>query len=497
MGEQSQLIADVCYLRSLTAQAEEQTSKALFYARLSVKNYNRAWAILERSQSRFGRTARRETPETEKESLIESMSGLSISEHRPAEDAAAPYSSLHTAAFWSLVPRLFRALIHISLLFAHHGLIPEVLYYLGQAEKIAEAVCAPSLMCQCFALIGQQSIRQGKAAKGFSLLRQAENYSSAMPHDQTFTMVQLFLAAYFAKSGESQAGETALVTAERALQQLTTTNFLDSLVHKRPKAESLDVQMHMLKLGEAKPARQPTTKQGRAISKRSASKPAMQQKPTTLTAEEIPVIEAIALYRMKGEILRARIFALMYEGRVDRAANMLENAAAYPCDQQNVVLQALLTSRIHLRQGMDQLISDPVFCVIHESTISCPLIRTSGEPRHRESVSQEPKMRMKPMAPNNQRTKPPVKKTRSKSPSMAKAEADFLRLAHSGIRDVLKLARKTSSTAILHEITDVLGRILVMLSATSSSASRTSVSPFLLAYVLGVLPSLWWSRTAS
>jgi len=489
LSEQSQLIADASYILSLVAQAEEQASKALFYARLSVKNCNQAWNILERSRTKLGRIARRDTPKTEKDHLPELMSELSISEHQPAEDTATRCSSLQTAAFWELVPRLFRGLIHLTSILAHHGLIPEVLYYLGRAKKIAEAVHAPCLIGQCLALMGQFRNRQGEVVKGALLLQQAEKVLPGMPHDQRFAAVQSVLAVHFAKGREPQAGETAFATAEKVLQQLTTKSFLESLSHKRPKTESLTMQMEMLILGGTKPARQAGTNRGRAVTKKSVSKPAAQPIPSQHTDEEIPAIEAILLNRMKGEFLRARILALIREERVDRAANLLEDAAAYPSDQQGVVLQALLTARVRLHQGLDQLISDPVFCVIHESTISCPSIRTLGE-THPKIISQDPKTRNKTTASSKQIIKIPAKKTRPRSPSIAKAEADFLRLAHSGMKEVLGLARRTSPTTILHEVSDVLGRILVVLSATSSSAAKNSVSATLLAYVLGTLPSL-------
>lgn len=487
LSEQSQLIADACYLRSLLAQAEEQPPTALFFARLSIKNCNQAWTVLARSHGKPSKTARKAIQETNKDLLVESMSELSISEDQAAENTITPYSSLDTIAFWSLVPRLCRGHMHISSLFAHHGLIPEVLYYLGQAQKIAGVVNTPIITGQCLATAGQLSIRQGGAAEGASLLQQAETILCKMPQDQKFAAVQSMLAAYYTRSGKSQAGEAAFATAEKLLQKLTTTDFLNGLVHKRPEIEILDVQMQLLTLEKPKPVRQPATRQGRPVSKKSTIALANQQRPSTLLVEAIPAIEAITLTRSKGELLRDRIPALLYEGRIDRAAILLGNAAAYPCDQRNVVLQALLTSRIRLRQGLDRLISDPVFCVLHESTISCPSTRPTGGSWRRQSASQEPKSRTKITTSTTQRNKGPAKKMRPRSPSMSKVETDFLRLAHSGMKEVLSLARKVSSTKTLHEITDVLGRILLMLSATSST-SRNPISANLLAYVLGMLP---------
>lgn len=486
LSEQSQLIADACYLHSLLAQAEGGTSKALFYARLSVKNCNQAWTILERSQGSSSRTVRKAVPETNETALLESMSDLSISEDQVTENTATPYSSLHTPPFWSLIPRLCRQNIHVSSLFAHHGLLPEARYYLGQAMKVAEAVHAPCFIGQCLGLTGDLLIRQGEPIEGGSLLRQAEDLLSGMPHDQIFAMVQSTLAAYFIKCGESQAGEIALTKAEKTLQQLTSSSFLDSLVHKNPRTEDLDVHMQLLTLEKSVPVRQHPTKQARSVAKTPTSTSMTRPKTSTASAEYLPAIDAIALNHRKGGLLRHRISAVMYGGQIDRAVLLLEDAAAYPCNQKDVVIQALLMSQIRLRQGLGQLVSDPVFCVLRESTISCPSIRPSGDSRRGQSVPQEIKTRTKATPSISQRSKGPVKKMRPRSPSMSKPEVDFLCLAHSSMKDILKLAQQVSSVTTLHEITDVLGRILVMLSATSSSASRNPGSANVLAYVLGL-----------
>ena len=484
-SERSQLTADACHIHSSLAVAEGLPSEALFHARLSVKNCHRAWAILEHSL-RTDTIARNGIGESPKDSVVEAMSGLSIAEAPPAEDISTPYSALQAAAFWTLVPRLFRSLTHISLLFAHHGLIQEARYYLEQSQKVAEAVRAPSLIGQCTALLGQQLIRSGRVDDGSVMLRQAETVLSGLPRDRNSAMLQLFLAAHHAERGEFQAGETAFAIAEKTIQNLMTKSYVDSLIYKLPIVEPLDMQMSGLTLEEPKMTRQPPKKQGRAILKTTTVKPPEPQKPSGPAAGEVPGIEVIALSRTRSEILRGRIASSIRAGRLDVAASLLEAVATHHYVQQDVVPQALVTSQMHLCQGLERLINDPVYCVLPESSISCPSIRTTTA-RRRPSTAKLPQTGTDTTSSRDKRNKVVAKKPRPRSPSLVKAEADFLRLAQEGMNSVFSLARRVSSTATIHQITDVLARVLIMRSATSSPALNAQVSANRLAHALGKL----------
>ena len=485
-SERCQLVSDAHYVHSLLAAAEGLHSEALLYARLSVKNCQRAWAILERSLSRKDRTVRNGITDGEKDSIVEAMSEVSISERPPAENTPAPHSALQAAAFWTLVPRLFRGLTHIALLFANHGLTQEVRYYLEQGQKVAEGVRAPSLIGQCCVLLGQHSVRSGTIDDGSLLLQQAETVLSGVPHDRHFAMLQLFLAKHHTDRGDHQAGEAASATAEKTVQHLMKKRFLDRLIHKLPVVEALDLQMSGLSLEEPETTTQPPKNQGRTVARKPRVKSAGQQKPPMPASEEIPGFEVIALNRIKSEIIRSRINRSTCAGRLEDAASLLEEVAANSCGQQDVIAQALVASQVHLCQGLERLISDPVYCVIPESAISCPSIRAFSE-RRRPSTAKLPEARTTTTTAREQRNKGVFKKARGRGPSPARAKVDFLRLAQEDLSNVLSMARKYSSTVTLNQMTDVLARILIMLSATSSLALNSQVSPTRLVYALGKL----------
>lgn len=480
----SQVTADAYYVHSLLAIAEGQRSKALFFARLCVKTCHRSWAILERSQNRVDGAVRKGPIESETDPLVDGMSELSIS--ASAGNTSTPYSMLSGVAFWTLVPRIVRGLNHLSLLFSYNGLYPEVQYYLQQGQKVAKAVQAASLNSQITALLGNCLIRSGDADEGVLLVKQAEILVSGLPRDRYYASLQLFLANHHTKQGELRAGESAIGVAESTIQTLVAKSFVDSLGQRRSTATTLEIDISALTLEEAKSARPPPRRQRQTISKRPQSKSVAQCDSSNFSSEEAPAVEVIALHRMRGEIIRGRIFAKLSEGGLDAAASLLNEANAYSRGQQDLVLQALLASRVRFRQGLEHFVSDPIFCVIPESTISCPAIKACSSDRlDKQNKSRSPPKGRSATSSRSATGKAVAKKIKPRSLSPTTDDAKLLRLAQDEISNVFRLATTSSPTAIVHEISDVLAKVLMVLSAVSSANSRTTISPGVLLYFLG------------
>ncbi len=496
MSEKSQLIADAFYVYSSLAAAEGLSANAIYLARLSVRNLQRAWAYLERSRNRNDRNLQGGSAASEKESLVEAMSKFSLSE-RPSDhgETASPISTLHAAAFWKLVARLFRGLTHTSLLFAAHGLIPEVRYYLQQSQMIAKAACAPRLLGQYFALLGQQATRSGDIDEATSLLQQAEANLSSVQPDRNYAMLQVFLGTYHTRSQDFQASGLAFATAEKTIQSLISRSFFNRLICKESKAEDLDLEMSALTLQEAKTSRQTPRCQGRITSKKNSTKSSADHEAFTSSVKDIPAIEVIGLNRIRGEIVRRRIHSSIREGNLEVAASMLEVARDHTYGHQCAVLQALLTSQLYFRQALERLASDPVLCVVSESTVSCPSTKSSSDGKRRQGPVNASSASTDSASSRLQRNRSISKTSRAKAQCVAKPEVDLLRLAQEAMSNVFSLARQVSSTSTLHDVSDILGNILITLSAspTSTSALGNPVSANLLLYVLGTfLKSMLW-----
>ena len=479
----SQTIAEAYHVHSLLAAAEGQSSTALFLARLCVKNCHRSWAILERSQSRIDGAIRNGPIESENDPLVDGMSELSIS--ASTGNTSTPHSMLSGVAFWTLVPRIVRSFNHLSLLFSYHGHYPEVRYYLQQGQRIAKAVEAASLDSQITALLGNYSIRSGGVDEGVLQVQQAEDLIFGLPRDRHYASLQLFLATHYAKQGEWKAGNCAIEVAETTIQNLVAKRFVDTLINTRSAAATLEIDISALTLQEANPVRPLQSRQRQPISKKPKSKPVSQRDSSKAPSSEAHDVDVLVLRRLRGDLNRWRVNAKMSEGSLEAAASLLYDTYAGLCDQQDPVPQALLASRIRFRQGLEHFTSDPVFCVIPESSISCPAIRTcNGDSQDKQNKSSSSPKSRNVTSSKAATAKASTRKNRSRSLSLGKDQMKLLRLAQDQISGVFGLAM-TSSTAIMHEISDVLGKILMVLSTVSSANSRTPVSPGVLSYFLG------------
>ena len=480
----SQLTADAYYVHSALAAVEGQLSKALFFARLCVKNCQRSWAILERSQNRVDGATRKGASGSENDPLVDGMSALSIS--ASTECTSARHSMLSGIAFWSLVPRLVRGLTHLSLLFSYNGLYSEVRYYLQQGQEVAKAVEAASLNSQITALLGSYSIRSGEVSEGVLLVQQAENLVTGLPCDRSYASLQLVLATHHTKQSELRAAECAIGIAESTIQNLVAKSFIDNLVQRHSRAPTLEIDLNALTIQEARPARTNQSRQRQANSKKLQSKSVTERDAPKLSSEEAPAIEVFALQQMRGEMIRGRINVKISGGALDAAASLLSETIAHARDQQDLVLQALLASRIHFHQGLEHFVSDPVLCVIPESILSCPAVKvcTSDIQDKQIRLSSPPKSKSNKSS-RSATGKPLAKKVKPRSPSLAKDQVKFLRLAQDEITKVFRLATSASATATVHEISDVLGKVLMVLSAVSAASSRNSISPGVLSYFLG------------
>ena len=490
----SLLITDAYHVHSLLAEAEGRSISALYFARLSVKSNQRSWAILEKSNGKKFKAENKNQDTSTDENLAGQFSEMSIGEDRVADmNQSVPFAR-NFAAFWSLVPRLFHGFVRLSQIFAFHGLFSEVKYYLEQAQKIADSVKAPAFIGQYSSLMGE-CLRAGSDwHKGLENLQTAEDTLSAIPHDRNYVQLHVSFARHHTEHGDWPTAQSAFAKAEQTLQSLMTKDFLGGLIHQPPQSEGFELQLGALRIQETKTTRHPSSKNKQATStKKATSKQVINQVPAKGLPEEIAAAEAVVLNQIRRGILRRRILAILCHGSLVSAAALLEGEAFLSSDQYDLVQQALVTSQIQLRQGIKRLISNPVYCVLQESTISCPSIRAIA--RQHQAQQKSPAGCQDTLRANVGRPtkgKGSVMRTRRRSPARNESEMDLLVLAQTGLDQIHKLAKTHASTNTLHEIAAVLGKILMMLSATPLGPSSQPASPTFIAYILGSsIPYVW------
>lgn len=474
----SQMFADIAHVQSLLAAAKGHYSQSLLYARQSVKLNHRAWAILERPRTEAINLGVPKPSAKDFDTLSDSMSEISISKPKAAQTLSTTYAALGGAAFWSLVPRLFHSVQHLSEVFAHGGLFPEARYYSEQGMKIADAVHASNFKSQSLGLLSNHLVRSGDFEEGASLIDQAGNAAS-LQRDQYFATLYMYLASKHLSQGDWRSAETACIIAQETVEKLTSTHFVDGLIYEAPIRKDLDVQMSELVLEECVPSQRRQTKP-RLPATRPVSKPIKVTTAKDLGSKRACASEMSQLFRMKCELLRQRAFIAMSSNNLEMASGHLIDAVTELGVSRDTVAQGTLSSRLCHRQALEKMAADPVFGVLPESTVALPSTNSVGNIQDRS-----PKSSVSITPPRKLQTKAVVKRTKQMYSPPNDDFVDLLRKAHDGLNAIYVRARTTDSTTAVHSVTDIMAKTLLMLSATTPCRTKNSASPTFVVYVTG------------
>ena len=474
-----QTFADVAYIQSSLAAAKGEFSKAMLLSRRSLKLNRRAWAMLARSRSKAAILDCVKPSDGVVDLLAHSMTEMSVSKPQDVQNLPTAYAALQGVPFWPLVPRLFRGLHHLSQIYAHEGLFSETRYYSEESQKIAEAVNAESLKRQALAELGDCFFRSGGCEQGIKLLEQAQRTTFFPQRDRHFAALQLRLASMHSSQGEWRSGEFAAALCEQTLNILVSSNFINSLLHQAPISRSLDVQTNELTLQDHVPARRPQIKR-RLPAKKPGNKPLEQVKPAVSAGKTGAASEMSRLSRMKGDVLRQRALLAMYGHSPDAVSALLTEAAKHLEQAQDHVSHEVLSARLHLRQGLERIASDPVFGILPESTFSHPSTRSLGD-----RLERSPQNSNDTTSPRNLHSKASVRKNRRSLSPLPAYFIDSLHQAQDGIKTVCTLAMTAGTTTSMHSVTDIMAKTLMMLSAITPSKRGSSVSPSFAIYMIG------------
>lgn len=125
---------------------------ALAAAKHAMKIVNSTWCRLEKGEATTTSKSEEDAtsaPETSDGAVSELTTGVSKLQLLPKATIAqkeAESPEIKGAAFWPLVPLLCRTLMHLSHMYAHHGLFSEANYYSGKAIEIAESMGSSVLL---------------------------------------------------------------------------------------------------------------------------------------------------------------------------------------------------------------------------------------------------------------------------------------------------------------------------------------------------------------
>ncbi len=378
------------------------------------------------------------------------------------------HSSLNGAAFWSLVPSLIRSLQHLSQTYARLGLLQEALYYAEQVQKILEAVDAKLLMVENLVVIRGLYIRSGQMDKGGELSAQAKTLS--VQEERNIIQVQIHcLEGHLHRlQGEVEKERVEYIQADRILDQLLQPNAIKKIDHLSSTASSLEQQMASLSLKDDQALKELSApRQNRRVQARGGK----QKKDPKSEQSSLASGECIELLSHRGNVLRLRAAVELLTRKFEVAASLLSQAESCSLDTHGTVMQRIGLSSQLLRQSLEEMARDAVFCVVEESTTSFPSILTTAKKNHKIKGDLSPGKATHHLEKSPNR--PQVKTVGKPKKAGHRGFADCLSHARDGLLEVLHMATRHCSTSTVRTVSSALSNLTLLLAATL--ASRTMV----------------------
>ena len=446
-------------------------------ARDSVKLTYCAWAILERQNNK-------EPESNEVETLSDAVSLLSITGKKTPPVVSTRHESLKSTPFWSLASELFRRLCHLSQLYVHGGSISEAQYYVEQASKIAVAVNSKGFRAQLLTLTGQYDLCRGEVENGLRQLEQVKALIIGNPLTHLNIIVEALSAEVYGSRAQWYVEELALKRAEEDLRGLESMEYGSPLTKTESSDCNLASQPRELSIKEVVSNQIQASKKGGPVAKRPVKQTTGRAVPVIVTKPK-ETIKNLSFLKYRGHLLRQRATSALHQNKTELAASYLTQATQYMNTTQDSVSQSILQARLYLHQCADTISSDPVFCILHESTVSFPSIALSSRRKSKEALE--------PIRENERRAlqskKTPIKQV-SKSPSpeegIQRNEIDeCLSQALDTLMKVHSSAQVVASSTVIHTLSDIFGKVMMMIHATCFNSVKSNVNPFTAVHAMG------------
>ncbi|EON63321.1 hypothetical protein W97_02548 [Coniosporium apollinis CBS 100218] len=488
----NRLLSDACYVQSLLSFETGAYETSLVCARRCHRLNQRVWASLENYACRQALPSAHGAPDSEVDSLVDGMSKLMAS----STSSAAPpvvsmtHESLSGARFWSLVPSLFRGLIHLTRLLSHMGMLQEAVCFAEQAQRVAVAAHSDSLTVQAMTATANLWLSSGRLDKGSEYLGKAAGLSKTIEMGQVVVSYKQAMALAHQLLDEKEEELTVYGEAVSIMQRLINPHFIHDLdrINFGEPADSLEKQMEKLSLtAPAEPRRRTvktakppaskkfTIKTPARTDRKDATKPV--QSSVHSTADECPELQS--LY---GEIVRRKATALLLEDKLSDAAELIIQAGDLCYGHGSLVQQQLLVFHSATQHGFKAMAADFTYNVLPESTISFPAVaqalRKLSEPASIRPIHLTPPRKRGGRSPS-----PRKGAARARKPAKSEDFTALLCKARESLLEVRAAAIQACSTSVIRQVCGALSNTTVLLSATAPGVSKGSMHPLFAAHM--------------
>ncbi|KAL6697582.1 peptidase family C50 domain-containing protein [Trichoderma pleuroticola] len=415
----SMVISLASLLQSIVTLQAGDIQDALSLVKTSVRMLTHNWTKLEAAL------------EADQKSVDMSLSDINNS----STDLTSSKGKVAGPRFWTLASPLIRSLLHISSVYAHIGMFQETVYYAESAWKIAESTQSSLYKAQVAIWTGSVYLKAGKLPKALTTFQEAEEQ---LPHDTCSARVRFArqLGEFYWEIGEDEKAAEFLKMAEETARLLSSAeDEYDSDTIEEPAAEARTTRSTRATKTKAPAAPKPSK---RVTAKSKAATP----------ADIVQLPKDIYYASLHAAIILSRTLGLIYQKDWASALEALEQLKDLPKLVGVLSQEQVMTAESLIGHSMEQMISDPVFSVMQDSTISFPAV--SNMDLHAAGVLQ---------------------KKSSDSDSDPPAFADALKKAQELLIEAHASALSSSDSSMVRRISALLQSTVIFLSATLASKS--------------------------
>ncbi|KAF9774113.1 hypothetical protein IL306_007946 [Fusarium sp. DS 682] len=457
------------FLDSVLALKRGQIQDALTCVKSSVRILLPDWSMIEATASQATSTSVMNTSTTSLDSV----------------KAGAKLGQVIGPRFWALAFPLLRGLLHVSSVYAHLGMYQETIYYAESARKIAESTGSPLYRAQVLAWTGSVYHRAGRLVKALDFGNEA---FEELPKDISASRVQVAcqLGSLFRDSGDEDKARELLQLAEETAQRLGDHGQVLSIQNEAKKTAPV----------AAKARATAATRATRAAARTTRAKTAAPPAPRTRKREAVVKAQpsAAEVLRLPKDAYQASLMASVILTRAlgfisqkdwASALSTLEDAKELPKLFGTLSQEQVVTAISLIGHSTEQMIHDPVFSVIQDSTISFPAIAASDKAK--ASHSQTP--------PRKGRAGVTERKNSKETTVPAFAEA--LRQAQELLLEAHASTLSTANSTMVHRISALLQNTVILLSATSTTQSKILAGSGFATFSVDLARNVTWKREQS
>ncbi|KAI5808785.1 peptidase family C50-domain-containing protein [Peziza echinospora] len=483
----NRMIADASYVMSLLSFEAGNSIDSLSHVRRCIRLNQRSWANLEQlckdtatstTKDLYPQVVPHANPEVQK--VIDGVGKLSIKSSTisgpPVQSTT--FAALNAPLLWTLVTSMYLSLIQASFIYRHQGMVREAMYNMEQALKTVEAVGATPLIAQALSIFGDLKIRSGAMEEGADMLERATDLRREIDKSKEIVTLDCSLGYLHGKQMLWENELEAYEHAEAKLEAIMSPTFIRNIdALQAVEDEDGDSRMEEPEEVQPPPKKARTPRKAPAGGARpranTASAKAAEAAAAALVAaakaNKSIITECSSLLKMRGNILRLKAYNLAIQNQCEQAEALLLEAGKLPSGHHELIYQRLSGAKHLLIEGLALLASDPVFCVLQDSTISLPSVAVKA------AVAQSP-----PGSPKKRKDAKDAEADFSKADQFV----EKLTKARDSVAEIHTLAAKVGSTTMVHSVSMLLSGIIVLLSAVTSSKGKSMSNPLFASYSL-------------